>query len=200
MKKLADLALLPFYCQNTLVALLLINLKLAWSYVFKLRITCINKRFYNFQIKHKLCNAACYVPSFIRTSKINYLAKITLTVVYYVMIFSVSRHVKQRKQRSRTIRTNSCRHDASEERTVPSEERNVAYRNVPCTQNAIRSQEIAGRVASCDSATLRRRHSVSRNAQSCFENGHAGLPTKNSTNCRTGLNFVYEVSSSNIFL
>ena len=33
-KKLADLALLPFYCQNTLVALLLKNFKLAWSYIF----------------------------------------------------------------------------------------------------------------------------------------------------------------------
>ncbi len=65
MKKLADVALLPFYCQNTLVALLLINFKLARSYIFKMKITCIKKRFYNFQIKVKLCNAACYVPSFI---------------------------------------------------------------------------------------------------------------------------------------
>ena len=48
MNKLADVAMLPFYCQNTLVALLLINFKLAWSYIFKMRITCINKRFYNF--------------------------------------------------------------------------------------------------------------------------------------------------------
>jgi membrane-associated phospholipid phosphatase len=75
MKKLADMALLPFYCQNTLVALLLINFKLAWSYIFKMKITCINKRFYNFQIKVKLCNAACYVPSFIQTSKIDYFAR-----------------------------------------------------------------------------------------------------------------------------
>jgi hypothetical protein len=48
MKKLADVALLPFYCQNTLVALLLINFKLAWSYILKLKIACINKRFYKF--------------------------------------------------------------------------------------------------------------------------------------------------------
>jgi hypothetical protein len=32
-EKLADVVLLPFYCQNTLVTLLLINFKLAWSYI-----------------------------------------------------------------------------------------------------------------------------------------------------------------------
>jgi hypothetical protein len=33
-----DVALQPLNCQNTLVALLLINLKLAWSYIFTVKV------------------------------------------------------------------------------------------------------------------------------------------------------------------
>ncbi len=51
MNKLADVALLPFYCQNTLVVLLLINFKLAWSYILKLKKSFILNRIGNYAIE-----------------------------------------------------------------------------------------------------------------------------------------------------
>ncbi len=67
MKKLADVALLPFYCQNTLVAMLLINFLMVWNFEVK------NE--YEYKKVHRLtnkkikqCNAVCYVPSFVNSS------------------------------------------------------------------------------------------------------------------------------------